>query len=73
MRSSTRGPINRMLPASAAIAGDRMQGYGVIRKCLSGWKIGPLFADDAGAAERSIWRSAAGATMTAPSISMSPR
>lgn len=24
----------------------RLLGYGVIRKCLQGWKIGPLFADD---------------------------
>jgi GNAT superfamily N-acetyltransferase len=36
----------------AAIAGDRLRGYGVIRKCVSGWKIGPLFADDAGVAEQ---------------------
>jgi len=36
----------------ASVAGDRLRGYGVIRKCRSGWKIGPLFADDAGTAER---------------------
>lgn len=26
--------------------GDTIRGYGVIRKCVSGYKIGPLFADD---------------------------
>ena len=29
----------------------RLSGYGVIRRCLEGCKIGPLFADDAQAAE----------------------
>jgi len=38
--------------ALAALTGDRLAGYGVIRKCLSGWKIGPLFADDAETAGR---------------------
>lgn len=28
-----------------------VQGYGVIRQCCRGWKIGPLFARDAGTAE----------------------
>ena len=32
--------------------GDRLAGYGVIRRARSGWKIGPLFADDAEVAER---------------------
>lgn len=30
---------------------DGLRGYGVIRPCRSGYKIGPLFADDAEAAE----------------------
>jgi hypothetical protein len=29
----------------------RLSGYGVIRRCLEGFKIGPLFADDARAAD----------------------
>jgi hypothetical protein len=28
-----------------------LSGYGVIRQCFAGWKIGPLFAKDAGTAE----------------------
>lgn len=32
--------------AFAALDGDEVRGYGVIRRCLSGYKIGPLFADD---------------------------
>ena len=28
------------------IHNDKIQGYGVIRKCVKGFKIGPLFADD---------------------------
>jgi ribosomal protein S18 acetylase RimI-like enzyme len=31
--------------------GGGLAGYGVIRKCRSGWKIGPLFADHADGAE----------------------
>lgn len=32
--------------------GNRLNGYGVIRRCRSGWKIGPVFApDQAGARE----------------------
>ena len=30
---------------------DHIQGYGVIRKCREGYKIGPLFADNPEAAE----------------------
>jgi GNAT superfamily N-acetyltransferase len=36
----------------AVLAGDRLAGYGVVRRALSGWKIGPLFADDGEVAER---------------------
>ncbi|QGY39229.1 GNAT family N-acetyltransferase [Pseudodesulfovibrio cashew] len=32
--------------------GDRLTGFGVIRPCVSGYKIGPLFADDGDVAER---------------------
>ena len=31
---------------------DRLAGYGVIRPCRAGWKVGPLFADDADRADR---------------------
>ena len=31
----------------ALVAGGTLRGYGVIRRCLQGHKIGPLFADDA--------------------------
>lgn len=31
--------------ATACMQGDQLQGYGVIRKCREGYKIGPLFAD----------------------------
>lgn len=37
--------------ARAVVDGGRLQGYGVIRKCRQGYKIGPLFADNAGTAE----------------------
>lgn len=29
----------------AYMLGGRVQGFGIIRQCISGWKIGPLFAD----------------------------
>lgn len=32
--------------------GDRLQGYGVIRRCSDGYKIGPLFADTPALAEQ---------------------
>lgn len=33
------------------VANGRLSGYGVIRKCLQGYKIGPLFADSEDMAE----------------------
>ncbi|MCC7274860.1 MAG: GNAT family N-acetyltransferase, partial [Alphaproteobacteria bacterium] len=36
----------------AAVADGRLTGYGVVRRCRVGWKIGPLFADAAATAER---------------------
>lgn len=36
----------------AVMDGERLAGYGVIRRALSGWKIGPLFANDGDTAER---------------------
>lgn len=42
------------LPASPALGyveQERLRGYGVIRPCRQGYKIGPLFADDATIAE----------------------
>lgn len=35
---------------AALAAGGRIRGYGLRRPCRSGWKIGPLFADDAATA-----------------------
>ncbi len=35
----------------AVLVNETINGYGVIRKCRSGFKIGPLFADDAKTAE----------------------
>lgn len=37
--------------ALAALDGETLQGYGVIRRCRRGYKIGPLFSLDAGRAE----------------------
>jgi len=37
--------------ALGVLQGDQLAGYGVIRACRNGHKIGPLFADDADAAE----------------------
>lgn len=37
--------------ALAAVEGGEVRGYGVIRPCRRGFKIGPLFAADAGVAE----------------------
>ncbi len=41
-------------PSSAALGyldNNRLKGYGVIRRCLVGYKIGPLFADNTAIAE----------------------
>ena len=37
--------------AFAAVEAGKLKGYGVIRKCQQGYKIGPLFADDQKTAE----------------------
>ena len=42
------------LPGSIALAWREqggVRGYGVIRRCREGWKVGPLFADDRAVAE----------------------
>ena len=38
--------------ALGAVSGRGLTGYGVLRACGQGFKIGPLFADDEGTAER---------------------
>jgi GNAT superfamily N-acetyltransferase len=38
--------------AFAALEGEDLKGYGVIRKCRTGYKIGPLFANDQDTAEK---------------------
>ena len=38
--------------ALAAVRQDALAGYGIIRPCRAGFKIGPLFADDPAVAER---------------------
>lgn len=38
--------------SSACCEGGVMRGYGVIRRCYEGFKIGPLFADSAAVADR---------------------
>ena len=37
--------------ALAVVKGSRVAGYGVIRQCRTGYKIGPLFADNEHVAE----------------------
>lgn len=46
--------------------GGRLVGYGVIRPCRSGFKVGPLFADSAGFADRLLRSLAARAPAGAP-------
>jgi ribosomal protein S18 acetylase RimI-like enzyme len=38
-------------PGRAIVEAGRLRGFGVIRRCGVGWKIGPLFADDPPSAE----------------------
>ena len=45
--------------ALGCLRAGRLSGYGVIRRCREGCKIGPLFADDAAAAE-ALYRGLAG-------------
>lgn len=42
-------------PAIVAMDGDTLRGFGVIRRCRNGHKIGPLFADDIAIA-RTLYR-----------------
>lgn len=37
--------------ALACMAGEALMGYGVLRPCHTGYKVGPLFANDAGVAK----------------------
>lgn len=46
--------------------GGRLAGYGVIRPCRSGFKVGPLFADTAGLADRLLRSLAARVPAGAP-------
>ena len=38
--------------ALGCLRGGKLSGYGVVRRCGEGYKVGPLFADDTQAAER---------------------
>ncbi len=51
----------------ALVTDGRRTGYGVIRQCREGYKVGPLFADDAGAADvlfRALAATASGAVVS---------
>jgi hypothetical protein len=43
---------NERSRALGFVSNDKLRGYGMIRRCREGWKIGPLFADSANIAER---------------------
>jgi ribosomal protein S18 acetylase RimI-like enzyme len=47
----------------------RLQGYGLIRRCRTGWKIGPLFADTEDAAE-SLYVALAGQAEASEPVSL---
>jgi len=47
--------------ALVAVCNTKIVGYGVIRRCRSGWKIGPLFAEDLETAEKLLLSLAANA------------
>lgn len=56
------------MPKSAAlgyIKGGKLGGYGVVRKCRDGYKVGPLFADTPGIAE-ALFSGLAGHAQGAP-------
>lgn len=38
------------------VEGDRLRGYGTLRPCRTGWKVGPLLAEDRDSAERLLRR-----------------
>jgi hypothetical protein len=52
--------------ARAARREGRLAGYGAIRPCRSGYKVGPLFADDAELADRLLCELLAGVPAGAP-------
>jgi len=51
----TRGNFSDSLDAGyycwIAESGSEIVGYGVVRQCQEGWKVGPLFAENVGDAE----------------------
>jgi ribosomal protein S18 acetylase RimI-like enzyme len=51
LRAWTRQPDAVSLAVPDPAAANRVLGYGVIRPCFRGWKIGPLFARNAEVAE----------------------
>jgi GNAT superfamily N-acetyltransferase len=59
--------------ALAAVEGDALRGYGVIRPCRVGFKIGPLVADTRRPPTRCTGASRHTRATAAPSISTSPK
>ena len=62
-------------PGGAALGvlnNQRLIGYGVIRPCRQGFKIGPLFADDPKTADK-LFRGLSSAPRTSPSSSTRPK